>query len=262
MSPRTSETRAQSPQSPGKSDADPAVSHVAAGHPGSMTARATTSSSKGLPDYRLRGLDLDAPRMDRSSSPPVRKAQTSRRRRRRLLIKWVAVLAGATLAAMVVRANVVQPFSVPSAGMLPTLQTGDRIIVVKSSLLVGPITRGNIIVFRHPKLFPCGTQGYNAQDLLQRVIGLPGETIWSVDDAIYVNGQRIDEPGWYDSKSRQVGSTPIPRTTVPRGDYFVMGDNRSHSCDSRVFGAIPRSLIVGKVVAVVERGGHPHLQLF
>jgi signal peptidase I len=97
---------------------------------------------------------------------------------------------------------------------------------------------------------------------VQRVIGLPGDTIWSVGSKIYIDGRRLHERGWYDSKYGQVGSTPILRTRVPPGEYFVMGDNRSDSCDSRAFGTIARSSIVGKVFAVVARDGRPYIHLF
>jgi len=91
---------------------------------------------------------------------------------------------------------------------------------------------------------------------------VPGDTIWSVGNEIYIDGKRLNEQGWYDSKYGQVGSTPVLRTKIPSGRYFVMGDNRSNSCDSRVFGPVARSTIVGKVFAVVMRGGHPYIHLF
>ena len=146
--------------------------------------------------------------------------------------------------------------------MVPTLQMGDQILVVKSSRLAGPIHGGDIVVFRHPKVFACNTGPDQVGDLVQRVIAVPGETIWSVGNKIYVDGKQLQERGWYDSKYGQVGSTPILRTRIASGQYYVMGDNRSNSCDSRVFGPIARSAIVGKVFAVVMRGGHPHIHLF
>ena len=146
--------------------------------------------------------------------------------------------------------------------MVPTLQVGDRILVVKASRLTGPIGSGEIIVFRHPSPFRCSAAQKKVRDLVERVIGLPGETIWSVGNKIYVDGKRLHEPGWFDSKFGQVGSAPIRRTVIPPDRYFVMGDNRSDSCDSRAFGTVARSAVVGKVIAVVVRDGHLYLRFF
>jgi signal peptidase I len=213
------------------------------------------------PDYRLRGLDLGVQSLYDARTRPTRRAETRRRRRRRFLVRLVVVLTIATGAALLVRALLVQPFSVSSAAMTPTLQVGDQVLVVKSSLLAGPIQRGNIVVFRHPNYFPCRASGSAAQDLVKRVVGLPHETIWSTGNKIYVDRHQLNEQSWYDPTFGQVGSKPILRTKIPPGDYFMMGDNRTDSCDSRSFGAISGSSIVGEVKAIVLRNGHPHFHL-
>ena len=86
-------------------------------------------------------------------------------------------------------------------------------------------------MFHRPAHFPCQASG-SGQYLVQRVIGLPGETIWSDHQAIYVDGKRIAERGWYAPGHGAVSSVQISRTTIPTGDYFVLDDNRSNSCDS------------------------------
>ncbi len=194
--------------------------------------------------------------------PPASRVRPSRRKYRRLLAKWIVVLSLATLAAVFLRVSVFQPFSVPSVSMLPTLQVGDRILVVKSSALEGPVRGGDIVVFRQPRLLACSTGEGQAGDLVQRVIALPGDTIWSDGNRIYVDGRELHERGWYDALYGQLGSTPILRTKIPLGQYFVMGDNRSDACDSRAFGTIARSAIVGKVFAIVMRDGHPYIHFF
>jgi signal peptidase I len=74
---------------------------------------------------------------------------------------------------------------------------------------------------------------------------------------VYVDGHRLAEKGWFDPRRGEIGTTKIARTKVPAGSYFVLGDNRMNSCDSRVFGAVPDSSVVGKVIATVARDGHP-----
>lgn len=222
---------------------------------------APAPGSRRRPDYRLRGLDLGVPGLDQARTRSKRRGATHRRRRRRFLLRWVVVLMMATVVAVLLRALVVQPFSVPSAAMSPTLQAGDQILVVKSSLLAKPFARGEIVVYSHPHYFPCRPGGSAAQDLVNRVVGLPGETIWSAGNAIFVDRHRLNERSWFDPTRGQVGSTQILRTKIPPGDYFMMGDNRRDSCDSRSFGPISGSSIVGAVKAIVLRGGHLHFHL-
>jgi signal peptidase I len=157
------------------------------------------------------------------------------------------------------RVYVIEPFSVPSSAMAPTLQTGDQILVVTSRLVAGPIGRGDIVVFRSATSSRCGAARPGRQDLVKRVIGLPGETISSVGSSIDIDGRTLHESGWYSTGSGQVGSTPIPPTRIPAGHYFVMGDNRTNSCDSRSFGVISGSSVVGKVTAIITRNGHAYL---
>ncbi|MGC9961722.1 MAG: signal peptidase I, partial [Acidimicrobiales bacterium] len=172
------------------------------------------------------------------------------------MLELIVVVAVTALVATGIRTSVFQSYSVPSSVMAPTLQAGDRIVVLKSKLLSGSIARGSIVVFRKPAAVPCSVGGADVQDVVARVIALPGETIWSVGQTIYIDGKPLAESGWYFKHSGQIGTAPILRTTLPPSEYFVMGDNRSNACDSRAFGAVPRSSIVGKVVAVVLHNGH------
>jgi signal peptidase I len=191
---------------------------------------------------------------------PVRRNYPSRQRRRRRVIQWGAFAVVATIAALFLRASIFEPFSVPTTSMVPTLQVGDQILVVKPSLLRGRIKTGDVVVLRQPKA--CSPGNNQSQDLVKRVIGLPGQTIWSTYDTIYINGQILREAGWYNPPFGQLGPTLIARTKIPPGSYFVMGDNRTDTCDSRSFGPVPGSSIVGKVVAITLRYGHPHVHFF
>ncbi len=222
---------------------------------------ATFRSKKG-PDYRLRGLDLEAQKKSHAPVFPVRRDQSRLRHRRRLAVGWVIVLIVAAAVAMLLRGTIIEPFSVPSAGMSPTLQVGDRILVLKSSRLAGPIQRGDIVVFHRPQAYSCGATGGNTQDLVERVIGMPGQYIWSEGNTLYVDGKQVDEQYGLVSSVGPAVPKSLPLTTVPAGEYFMVGDNLSQSCDSRSFGAIPASSVVGKVVSIVLRKGHPYIHVF
>ena len=155
----------------------------------------------------------------------------------------------ALVVALLIKTFLVQPFSIPSGSMEPTLQIGDRVLVSKVSYHLHGIQRGDIVVFKTPKTD--NEPGVN--DLIKRVIGLPGETIQSGPDAsVLINGQYVNQP-WLSAAAKESPGPAIPKQTIPAGDYFVMGDNRGDSDDSRFpnVGLIPRNLIVGKAVMVV-----------
>ncbi|MGC9963399.1 MAG: signal peptidase I [Acidimicrobiales bacterium] len=184
-------------------------------------------------------------------SPPRRRHY--RRRRRSGLLSLAVVFVVAALVAIVLRLFVVQTFFVPSGSMIPTLDIYDRMLVLKIGYTVG---RGNIMVFRQP---PNDTADPNHEDLVKRVIGLPGETIWSKGNTVFINGEPLAEP-WL-AAGTYLGQ-PISRQTIPAGDYFMMGDNRSDSDDSRDWGPLPGSYFIGRVLVVIWRHGHPvfHIQ--
>ncbi len=139
------------------------------------------------------------------------------------------------------RTFVVQTFYIPSGSMEPTLNIGDRILVDKLSYHLHAVHRGDIIVFARP---PGETLEPGVNDLVKRVIGLPGETISGRNGQVYINGKPLAEP-WLPKGVVTGNFSPVK---IPKGYYFVMGDNRGFSSDSRVFGPISGSLIVGRVV--------------
>lgn len=162
----------------------------------------------------------------------------------RWLIEWAVILVVALLVAFLVRTFVAQTFYVPSTSMYPTLKAGDRIVVNK---LFSTIHRGDIIVFKRPASEDCG--GPPVPDLVKRVVGLPGETIAAKAGQVLITGSPIAEP-WLPS-GPQTHTTNFGPVTIPTGHYFVMGDNRVNSCDSRMWGTVTHSLIVGKVVLII-----------
>ncbi len=172
---------------------------------------------------------------------PVARSEVRRRRRKRAIIEWVIVLLVALGVAVGMRTFVVQTFFIPSGSMEPTLSVGDRILVDKLSYRFHSVHRGDIVVFSRP---PGETLEPGVNDLVKRVIGLPGETISGQGGHIFINGKQLPEP-WLPKGVETGNFSPVK---IPKGDYFVMGDNRSFSSDSRVFGPISGSLIVGRVV--------------
>lgn len=171
-------------------------------------------------------------------------AAGKRRKARRWVTEWAIIIVVALVAAFVVRTYVAQTFYVPSTSMYPTLKAGDRIVVNK---VFSSVQRGDIIVFRRPPAEDCG--GPPVPDLVKRVVGLPGERISDRHDQLYVTGKPLKEP-WL-PKGPQARTTTFGPVTIPKGDYFVMGDNRVNSCDSRMWGPVKRSYIVGKVVFII-----------
>lgn len=149
--------------------------------------------------------------------------------------------------AFTVRTYVVGTYFIPSCSMSPTLHIGDRIVVDKLSYDFHSVHRGDIIVFSRPP----GEADKSIPDLVKRVIGLPGETIQSGPNAeILINGKPISQP-WLTPAAKANPGIAInggrPLKIAPN-HYFVMGDNRGESEDSRYFGTISRSLIVGHAI--------------
>src|SRR4029079_596429 len=211
-------------------------------------------------DYRLRGLDLGADLVaEPAPRAPHPKRAANRRARRRLYIQWGIVLVVIAILIATIRVFVAEPVTINSNAMVPTLPSGTSVLVMKWDALAGATGRGDIVVFDEPRGSHCSPAGNDGQHLIARVIALPGQTIWSQRGRIVGDGTTLDERGSYNPPFGEVGSKPIPRTTVPAGSYYVLGDNRTDECDSRAFGPVAGSLVVCKVVATVLRNGHPYL---
>jgi signal peptidase I len=161
--------------------------------------------------------------------------RTSAQHTRRQIIEWAVVIIAAFLAATVLRATVVQAFSIPSISMEKTLLVGDRVLVNKRNRSAHV---GDIVVFKRPP----GEEAQAIKDLIKRVIATEGQTVSVESGKVFVNGKQIDEPYLQPGIITDHLDSPI---TVPRGYIFVMGDNRPQSHDSRYFGPIAKSLIVG-----------------
>ena len=185
--------------------------------------------------------------LEQPEQPPAPRSSSARWLREGIIVVVVAVLV-----AVLLRAFVVQTFYIPSGSMEPTLQIGDRILVNKLSYHLHGVDRGNIVVFSRPPTESCG--GPEVNDLVKRVIGMPGDVLTLSGGYVYVDGKRLNET-WLPSSEQGITSAGPQGSNwnlsrpyrVPANDYFVMGDNRTDSCDSRYWGPIAKSLIVGKV---------------
>ena len=203
------------------------------------------------------------------------------------VVQWSIELFPVLLLVLVFRGFIFEPFRVPSNSMMPTLLTGDFILVNKFDyglrlpLLNSKIIdfskpeRGDVIVFRYPNYEH--TAGYSGVDFIKRVVALPGDTISYEKDQLTINGETVVyrkigayqgvDSGKAMSGYRQVRelidhadhdillhplghSRELSKTTVPEGHYFVMGDNRSHSSDSRFWGYVPEDYILGRAIGI------------
>jgi signal peptidase I len=178
----------------------------------------------------------------------------------RALAQTAVTILVAVLLAFLVRAFVFQTFWIPSASMTPTLGVYDRVLVQKAFYSWRDVREGDIVVFSHPPLDNCpGPQG----DLVKRVIALPGQTIYSSGSSIYINGRLLAEPylPQPDPLGPPIASSQHPYR-VPPGEFYVLGDNRSDSCDSRYWGPVKGSTIIGKVILIWWHDSHPELHWF
>jgi signal peptidase I len=173
------------------------------------------------------------------AEPPRRRSRAGRAVRS--VGGYLALLAVGLAAALALKAFVVEPFFIPSPSMVPALEPGDRVIVDKLRYRLADPHRGDVVVFDRP-----ANAGGSAEikNLIKRVIALPGDQIEAHDGAVYRNGQRLAEPYLRPGTI----TTDIPRQTIPRGYLWVMGDNRAVSEDSRLFGPVTRSSILGRAL--------------
>ena len=151
--------------------------------------------------------------------------------------KWLREIVVALGISVFIVVFLYQPVKVEGTSMMPGLADQERIFIDKFAYHIEPIERGDVVVFRYP--------GDASKNYIKRIVGVPGDRIEIFRGAVYVNGHRLAEP-YVPPQFRDQRS--MSEVTVPDNDYFVLGDHRNLSSDSRDFGVVERDAIFGKAV--------------
>lgn len=171
----------------------------------------------------------------------------------RTLLDWAVTITFAAAFVLAFEAEVAKPYRIPSASMEPTLHCAkpgpqclgsfnDRIIANRLAYDFGAPKRGQIVVFKTPPAASTCGAGDGGTTFVKRLIGLPGEQVSERGGSIFINGARLNEP-YVDPAFRDNETGTWPR--IPANHYFFLGDDRAHSCDSRTWGTVPRSNLIG-----------------
>ncbi|MBD2777205.1 signal peptidase I [Iningainema tapete] len=172
----------------------------------------------------------------------VKKASVSSQQWQRSVRENLILIVIALCLALFIRTFVAEPRFIPSDSMLPTLHTGDRLVVEKISYLIHPPQLGDIVVFQPPTELQ--RRGYHKdQAFIKRVIGKPKDVVSIANGKVYLNGQPLQED--YIAEPPEL---PMRSRVVPNDEFFVLGDNRNDSNDSRYWGFLPRKNIIGRAV--------------
>jgi signal peptidase I len=219
------------------------------------------------------------------STPGVDREKDDEQRGSESLIELVVIVAVAVGLALLIQAFVVKPYRIPSRSMVPELQVGQRVLVNRIDGRFGTPDRGDVVVFRPPagaadntcgvkdgqeylpgKVYASGNEGALAERMacsigtpgkyeetyIKRVVGLPGEQLKIIRGHAYINGKRLNEP-----YINPEGSCDVPDAvssdctysldiTIPPDSFFMMGDNRDASDDSRFWGPVPKQNVIGE----------------
>jgi len=172
----------------------------------------------------------------------------------RTAANWILTIAAAVVLVLACEAEVAKPFRIPTASMEPTLHCArptsgcearfsDRVIACELCYRFSGPHRGQIVVF-HAPADACGSGGV----FVKRLIGMPGDTVHEdASSFIWIDGRRLHEP-YVPFAARVRDSYRGMTWHVPHGEFFMLGDNRGESCDSRSWGAVPRASLIGPVV--------------
>lgn len=156
------------------------------------------------------------------------------------LLKLMVIV---VVVAFILRYFVMQPFVVEGQSMEPNFYDNELLIVEKISYQLRDPRRGDVIVFRFP-----GSPNLN---YIKRIVGTPGDSIAIHDGAVFINGRRLNEDYLNGEQTFAPGFSMVDATSLGENEFFVLGDNRAHSSDSREWGVVPRVNIVGRAFLVI-----------
>lgn len=172
----------------------------------------------------------------------------------REILEWVMVIVVAVAVALCIRTFGFTFVGVDGVSMNDTLQNKEVMLVTKMDYLMGEPQRFDVVICHYPNRVRAGWFGIQEPtDFVKRIVGLPGDTVEILEGYLYVNGTKYDEPYINDEYRVRGGSDgyTFPAYTVPEGCYFVMGDHRNNSNDSRAQGPLTRDMIVGHARQIV-----------
>lgn len=183
----------------------------------------------------------------------TKKNQKEKKSLGREILEWIVTIVAALAIALVIRTFIFEPVRVDGQSMDDTLADGEVMFVSKLRYTSFDFIGGRISAFGDPKRFDvviCRYPNRGYTNFVKRIIGIPGDTVRIEDGYVYVNDEKYDEPYINDDYRTGLGAN-FPEFKVPEGQYFVMGDHRNNSNDSRYVGPIDRNMIVGHVVQVL-----------
>lgn len=209
--------------------------------------------------------DEDSPvaETEQDKQPPAKKGKKAKKEKQKKtvvqeILSWVWLLLAAVVLAGLIRGLIAEPVKVDGKSMLSTLNDKEVMLVTKPELLLGRLNRGDVIICRFPNRLQWDVKLQVAAPLdlrltqhllfVKRLVALPGDTVAVLEGRLYIDDQLVDEP--YIDPERWGGSS-FPRYTLKANEYFVLGDNRANSQDSRYYGPITRDMIVGHPKLVI-----------
>ena len=171
-------------------------------------------------------------------------AKTTEKKEKSAIREIIEAVVIALVITFIIRGFIVDIFRIPSPSMVPTIEVGDRVVVTRFSYWFDGPARGDVVVFKYPN--------NEKVDYIKRVIGLPGETVAFMNNTLYINGDPMEE----DYLPEGTITNDFGPIEVPENSYFMCGDNRQNSSDSRSWGFVDKDLIIGKGQLIYWPIGH------